>query len=164
MSVKSISDRPAAIQHGMSFSEQALGSRWRTPRRTITEYDFMTFVTTFGFNEDLFMDAAAAAEMGFKGRVIPGALTLSLAEGLVIGSGALTGTGMAFLGGEMSVKGPVFVGDTLEVWVEVIAARLTSSAERGIVTTRNEVRNQDGQIVMTFTPSRMIKVNPSPRL
>lgn len=148
---------PPRLSHGQTFADQAIGTRWRTQRRTVTEFDLMTFVTTCGFNEDLFLDADAPAELGFGGRLIPGALTLSLAEGLVIGSGALTGTGMAFLGGEMSVKAPVFVGDTLEVWVEVTAARLTSRGDRGVVTTRNEIRNQRGEVVMVFTPSRMIR-------
>jgi len=149
--------QPPLLGQGLKFSQQAVGTRWRTQRRTVTEYDLMSFVTVCGFNEELFLDAAAAADLGFAGRLIPGALTLSLAEGLVIGGGSLTGTGMAFLGGEMTVKAPVFVGDTLEVWIEVTAARLTSRGDRGVVTTRNEVRNQHGQVVMVFTPSRMIR-------
>lgn len=152
-------NRPPAHQQGLVFAEQPLGSRWRTRRRTITEFDLMSFVTTCGFNEDLFLDHAAATELGFKGRIIPGALTLAIAEGLVVSSGALSGTGMAFLGGEIQVKGPVFVGDTLEVWVEVTAARMTSRGDRGVVTTRNEVRNQDAELVMVFTPSRMIRAS-----
>jgi acyl dehydratase len=59
--------------------------------------------------------------------------------------------------GNLDTKAPVFVGDTLEVWVEVTAARMTSRGDRGVVTTRNEVRNQRGELVMVFTPSRMIK-------
>jgi len=149
--------RPALFSHCLGFHQQPVGLRWRTGRRTVTEFDLMSFVSTCGFNESLFMDAEAAAELGFTGRLIPGALTMSLAEGMVISSGALTGTGMAFLGGNLETKAPVFVGDTLEVWVEVTAARMTSRGDRGVVTTRNEVRNQRGELVMVFTPSRMIK-------
>jgi acyl dehydratase len=149
--------RPALFAHRLGFTEQPVGLRWRSGRRTVTEFDLMNFVTTCGFSESLFMDAEAAAEIGFTGRLIPGALTMALAEGLVISSGALNGTGMAFLGGSIETKAPVFVGDTLEVWVEVTAARLTSRGDRGVVTTRNEVRNQRGELVMVFTPSRMIK-------
>ena len=149
--------RPALFSHCLGFHQQPVGLRWRTDRRTVTEFDLMSFVSTCGFNESLFMDAEVAAELGFAGRIIPGALTMSLAEGMVISSGALTGTGMAFLGGNLETKAPVFVGDTLEVWVEVTAARMTSRGDRGVVTTRNEVRNQRGELVMVFTPSRMIK-------
>jgi len=149
--------RPALLGKALSFVEQPVGLRWRTQRRTVTEFELMSFVTTCGFNESLFMDAEVAHELGFAGRIIPGALTLSLAEGLVLSSGALSGTGMAFLGGNIDIKAPVFVGDTLEVWVEVTATRLTARGDRGVVTTRNEVRNQRGELVLLFTPSRMIK-------
>ena len=150
--------RPALFLHCLGFHQQPVGLRWRTQRRTVTDFDLSSFVATCGFNETLFLDADAARELGFKGRIIPGALTMSLAEGLVISSGALTTTGMAFLGGNLETKAPVYVGDTIEVWVEVTAARLTSRGDRGVVTTRNEVRNQHGELVMVFTPSRMIRV------
>ena len=149
--------RPELVHRGLTFEEQPVGRRFRSGRRTVTEFDLLNFVTSCGFNEELFLDAAGPAELGFAGRLVPGMLTLSLAEGLVISSGALSGTGMAFLGGNIEVKAPVFVGDTLEVWVEVTAARPTSRGDRGIVTTRNEVRNQRGELVLVFTPSRMIK-------
>lgn len=153
----STSERPDVFIHALTFHQQPVGSRWRTQRRTVSEYDLMSFVTTCGFNETLFLDAEAARELGFEGRLIPGALSFSLAEGLVISSGALSGTGLAFLGCNLETKAPVYVGDTLEVWVEVTAARMTSRGDRGVVTTRNEVRNQRGELVMVYTPSRMIR-------
>ncbi len=149
--------RPPLPLHGLTFGEQCVGSSWRTHRRTVTETDLMNFVGTCGFNEPLFIDAEEGSSLGFAGRLIPGALTLSLAEGLVISSGNLTGTAVAFLGGNIEVKAPVYVGDSLEVWVEVTAARMTSRGDRGVITTRNEIRNQRGELVMIFTPSRMIR-------
>jgi len=153
----STSERPDVFIHALTFHQQPVGSRWRTQRRTVSEHDLMSFVTNCGFNEALFLDAEAARELGFEGRLIPGALSFSLAEGLVISSGALSGTGLAFLGCNLETKAPVYVGDTLEVWVEVTAARMTSRGDRGVVTTRNEVRNQRGELVMVYTPSRMIR-------
>lgn len=153
----STAERPDVFIHALTFHQQPVGSRWRTQRRTVSEHDLMSFVTNCGFNEALFLDAEAARELGFEGRLIPGALSFSLAEGLVISSGALSGTGLAFLGCNLETKAPVYVGDTLEVWVEVTAARMTSRGDRGVVTTRNEVRNQRGELVMVYTPSRMIR-------
>jgi acyl dehydratase len=152
-----VTERPDEIHRGLDFEAQPVGLRWRTQRRTITEFDLMNFVTTCGFNEALFLDAGEAETLGFAGRLIPGALTFALSEGLVLSSRALSGTGLAFLGGEIQVQAPVYVGDTLEVWVEVTAAKITSRGDRGVVTTRNEVRDQHGEVVMVFTPSRMIK-------
>jgi acyl dehydratase len=42
----------------------------------------------------------------------------------------------------------------------VTQARPASKGNRGIVTTRNLVRNQDGQIVMQYSPTRMIAGPP----
>lgn len=141
----SIAERPEEFVNAQRFHQQPVGLRWRTQRRTVTEYDLIAFVTHNGFNEALFLDAEAARELGFEGRLIPGAMSFALAEGLVISSGALSGAGLAFL------------GCTLEVWVEVTAARMTSRGDRGVVTTRNEVRNQRGERVLVYTPSRMVR-------
>jgi acyl dehydratase len=149
-------ERPELIHKGLVFDEQPVGRCWRTSRRTISESDLMSYVTTFGFNEALFLDATAASRLGYRGRLIPGSMVMSIAEGLVISGGSIWGTGTAYLGAEVQVRGPTYVGDTLEVWIEVTASRLTSRQDRGVVTTRNDVHNQHGEIVMTYSPSRMI--------
>lgn len=150
------SERPPGIYVGMTFDEQPVGTRWSTDRRTIHETDLVTYATMFGFNEGLFLDATAAEKAGFAGRLVPGSLVMSVAEGLIINGGSIKGTGVAYLGAEVKVNGPTYVGDTLEVWAEVIEARMTSRGDRGIVTTRNDVYNQDGEIVMVYTPARMV--------
>jgi acyl dehydratase len=65
-------------------------------------------------------------------------------------------TGLAFLNAELDVKGPTLVGDTIRVEVEVIEARRTSSGNRGLVRTRNEVKKQDGTVVLVYTPLRLL--------
>jgi acyl dehydratase len=58
---------------------------------------------------------------------------------------------------ELTIKRPAYVGDTLHVIVEVIASRKASSGERGVVTTRNTVRNQRDEDVLVYTPVRLIR-------
>jgi acyl dehydratase len=58
---------------------------------------------------------------------------------------------------ELDVRAPVFVGDTIEVVVEVTESRQSSKPGRGVVTARNTVRNQRGEVVMVFTPVRLIR-------
>ena len=151
-----IADLPPRPHRGLVFAEQPVGKRWSTTRRTITETDLVVFAAQFGFNEALFLDDTAAERTGFSGRLVPGSLVMSIAEGLVISGGSIWGTGVAYLGADVQVKGPTFVGDTLQVVVEVTEARMTSRGDRGVVTTRNDVFNQNGDIVMVYTPSRMI--------
>ena len=52
---------------------------------------------------------------------------------------------------------PTYVGDTVAVHVTVTANRPTSRGGRGIVTTRNDVVNQRDEIVLRYTPSRMVR-------
>ena len=151
-------DLPPRPHRGWTFHEVPVGKQWSTSRRTVTETDLMIYATQFGFNEGLFVDATAAERAGYAGRLVPGSLVMSLAEGLIISGGAIAGTGIAYLGAEVQVKGPTFVGDTLQVSAEVTAARLTSSQDRGIVTTENKVFNQNDDVVMIYTPPRMIRV------
>jgi acyl dehydratase len=149
-------DLPPPPHQGFLFHEQPVGRRWSTTRRTISETDLIVYATQFGFNEELFLDETAAERSGFAGRLVPGSLVMTIAEGLVISGGSIWGTGVAYLGADVQVKGPTYVGDTLQVVVEVTEARMTSRGDRGVVTTRNDVFNHTGDIVMVYTPARMI--------
>lgn len=151
-----MSDVPAAVR-GKTFEEMVPGSIFRTASRTVTETDLVCFVTLFGFNEPLFWDARHAASAGYEGRLVPGALTYCMAEGLLLQTHVLHGTGLAFMGMELSVKAPVFVGDTLYATCEVNESRKASSGERGVVTTTVRVYNQDDQEVLVFVPVRLIR-------
>jgi acyl dehydratase len=69
----------------------------------------------------------------------------------------MQGTGLAFLGCTLDVKGPTFVGDTIHVEFEVTELRQTSTGNRAIVRTSNEVKNQRGETVLLYDPKRMMK-------
>ena len=150
-------DLPPRPHRGWTFHEVPVGKSWSTSRRTITETDLVVYATQFGFAEGLFLDATGSERAGYSGRLVPGSLVMSIAEGLIISGGAIAGTGMAYLGADVQVKGPTFVNYTLQGVAEVTEARLTSKQDRGIVTTRNEVFNQHQEIVMVYTPTRMIR-------
>lgn len=53
----------------------------------------------------------------------------------MIQTGIIDGIGLAFLGTDLRVEGPVVVGDTIEVEIEVTEARSSSTAGPGVVTT-----------------------------
>ena len=142
---------------GQTWEEMTVGRTFRTAARTVTETDLVNFVTLFGFNEPLFWDARHAASAGYSGRLVPGALTYCMAEGLVIQTHVLHATGLAFLGMELDVRKPVIVGDTLSAVVEVTASRPASTGDRGVVTTRVSVRNQHDEEVLVYSPIRLIR-------
>jgi hypothetical protein len=72
-------------------------------------------------------------------------------------SGSIHGTGMAFMRADVDIKGPLFVGDTITVVVEVLESRPAKSGARGIVTTRNSVVRVDGTVAVVYEPVRMIR-------
>ena len=143
---------------GLTYEAHTIGAKFQTLGRTVSETDIVTFVNLCGFNEPIFMDMEyVARESVFKRRAAPGALTFALSEGLIIQTGLIHGTAMAYLGGEMRVVAPVLEGDTVRVEVEVTDKRETKKADRGIVTYAHRVTNQRGELVLEAKLSRMIR-------
>lgn len=146
------------LEQGLTFEEHAVGATYRTPARTVSETDIVTFVNLCGFTEPLFMDMEYVARASvFPRRLAPGSLTFALSEGLVMQTGLLHGTGMAFLGGEIRVAAPVLQGDTIHVEVEVSDKRETRKPDRGIVTYTHRVLNQRDDLVLEVRLQRMIR-------
>jgi acyl dehydratase/8-oxo-dGTP pyrophosphatase MutT (NUDIX family) len=143
---------------GLHFEDLPLGRQFRTVGRTVTETDIVNFCTCTGMTEVLFTDLEfLRTESDIKGRVAPGALAYTFAEGLLVHA-TMQHTGFAFLEMDLKVHNPVFAGDTLHVECEVIEARLSKSRPgRGLVRTRNRIVKHDGTLAITYTPMRMIK-------
>jgi acyl dehydratase len=146
------------LGEGLNFEAHAVGAMYRTLARTVSETDIVNFVNLCGFTEPLFMDMEyVARESLFKRRAAPGALTFALSEGLIMQTGLIHGTGMAWLGGELRIVAPVLEGDTIRVEVEVVDKRETKKPDRGIVTYRHRVLNQRDELVMEAKVQRMIR-------
>lgn len=143
---------------GFFWQDIKVGDRFQTVGRTIFEADLAAFIAVTGMTEALFNNIEfLKSESAIKGgRPVPGALVYSFAEGLLIQS-TMQGTGLAFLEAKIEIKAPTFVGDTIYVECEVSELRQTSKGNRAIVRTKNEVKNQRGQIMLTYDPLRMMK-------
>lgn len=143
---------------GVTFERHQVGAVYRTLARTVSETDIVNFVNQCGFTEPLFLDMEyVKRESVFGRRAAPGALTFALSEGLVMQTGLIHGTGMAWLGGDLTVVAPVLEGDTIRVEVEVVDKRETKKADRGIVTYRHRILNQRDEVVLEATVRRMIR-------
>jgi acyl dehydratase len=67
-------------------------------------------------------------------------------------------TALALMNMEITMKAPVFVGDTIHGEVEILEARLSKSRPgRGLVRSRVNIVKQDGTVAITYTPLRMVK-------
>jgi acyl dehydratase len=143
---------------GLTYDQHVVGAVHRTLARTVSETDIVTFVNLCRFTEPLFMDMEyVARESVFGRRAAPGALTFALSEGLIMQTGLIHGTGMAFLGGEIRVVAPVLQGDTIRVEVEIVDKRETKKPDRGIVTYRHRVLNQRDEVTLEARLQRMIR-------
>lgn len=146
---------------GIHWDELRVGDRFRTLNRTITEADIVGFIGVTGMVETLFTDLSFSEHHGsIKGRVVPAACVYTMIEGLLCQS-TMQLTGLALLEIEKKVLKPVFAGDTVHAEVEVLAVRPTSKGNRGIVTTRNDIKNQNGDIVITYRVVRMMAGTPA---
>lgn len=143
---------------GFYFEDLPVGRSFRTIGRTLTESDLVNYINCVGLVEVLFTDAEFREhESDIKGRLVPAMLAYSMCEGLLV-QATMQKTGFAFLHMELNVEQPAYVGDTIHAEVEVIEARLSRSRpNRGLVRTQVRVVKQDGSVVLTYTPLRMIK-------
>lgn len=150
-------DVPPLLGRGLYWQDMHAGARFRTYTRTITETDLVLFTTLTGMTDSGFLDATISGPMG--GRPVPGALTLSLVEGLLVQS-LIRGTGIAMLGYAVESVAPVHVGDTIHADVELTGVRPTSRGNRAIVDSAITIINQHDQPVQRYTSRRMIAGRP----
>jgi acyl dehydratase len=142
------------LGQGFYYEDIAVGQRFETWRRTVTETDLVNFIGVTGMLEMIFIDAEGAAS-GIGGRPVPAALTYALIEGFILQT-MIQGTGLAMLELTQKVLAPVRVGDTIHAKVTVTGIRATSKGDRGIVDSLIEVFNQRDEMVMTYTARRML--------
>ena len=149
-----MSEALPVVGRGFCFEDLKVGFRFRTHRRTISEADVSNFVNLTWLTEELFA-VADDTRRAIKGRPVPGAMVYAFAEGLLLPT--MQDTGLAFLNATLDVKAPTVVGDTIHVEAEVIEARPTSKADRGLVRFANRVVNQRGEAVLEYHPLRLLK-------
>ncbi len=142
---------------GKFWQDYEVGQMFQTIGRTITETDLVNFISCTGMTEVMFNNLEYIKEhSAVNGRAVPGALVYATAEGLLVQS-TMQHTGLAFLNMELNVEGPTFVNDTIHVEVEVLEVRQASKGNRGLVRTRNEVKDQNGDTKIWYTPLRLVQ-------
>ncbi len=152
------SSRLPRLGQGAYWQDLHVGQKFRTFRRTITETDLVSFISTTGMLEAIFIDAEYDGG-AMPGRPVPGALTYALIEGFILQS-MIQGTGLAMLELMQRIHAPVRVGDTIWATVEVTGIRPTSRNGRAVVTSLMEVFNQSEVNVMTYTAKRLLAGAP----
>jgi acyl dehydratase len=132
------------------FEDMTEGTRWVSPRRTITEGDVSTFAGLSGDFNPLHVDEVYAESGPFGARVAHGALVFSIATGLRQQMPIFRGSLRALLElRSWRFLAPVHLGDTVTVITTVASARETSRPDQGIVVQQIDVVNQRGEAVQS---------------
>ena len=134
---------------GWHFEDFQAGQRVRTASRTVTEADIVAFAGLSGDYNGIHMDADYAATTPFGKRVAHGLLGLSIASGLAVQTGIMEGTVLAFREiAEWKFSNPVFIGDTIQVEMEVLETKGLPRLGGGSVSIQLDVVNQEGKSAM----------------
>ncbi len=158
MSDSAPASAPATIRaHGLWFEEFVEGVKVESRGRTITEADIVMFAGVSGDFNPMHTDAEFAKATQFGQRVAHGALIFSIGTGLAYAMNILEGTVIAFLGFEMKLRAPVFLGDTIKLTGSVVKRRAMPTAGGGIVTLDIQIVKQDGSVVQKGEWTVMVK-------
>jgi acyl dehydratase len=136
-----------------NYNEMEIGARWTSGARTITEADIVNFAGISGDFYALHMDREYAAKSVFGQRIAHGMLVLSYSTGLL---DLKPGYVQAFYGmDKVRFVKPVFIGDTIHVELEVVAKK--DREKGGVVTVKNEIKNQANETVVACDMKMFLK-------
>ena len=146
---------------GLYFEEFSVGQRIISVARTMTESDIVTFAGLTGDFNQIHTDAEFAKGTPFGQRIAHGLLGLSIAVGLLMRTGVLEGTVMAFREIiEWKFIKPVFIGDSLHVEMEVREMKAMRRVGGGLAIVALDVKNQKEEPLMSGTLSVLVASKP----
>ncbi len=127
-------------QINQTYDELEVGQRFRSGGRTITETDVVNYCSLTGNWIAIHSDVIFSAKSRFAKRVVQGALTYSIATGLIqFGLGIQANYGID----NMRFLSPVFIQDTVYVVADVIGKK-EKDEKYGVAKFLVRVVNQDG--------------------
>jgi acyl dehydratase len=138
-----------------------IGDEFRAPwGRTITDAHVLAFSGVSGDFQHLHVDETYAKSSDFGTRIAHGPLTAVTALGMQVYTQVWRNAN-AFLEEKHEYRLPVRIGDTLFSTMTVEDVRETKKSDRGIVFFRNDVTNQDQQMVCVSHYVMMIWRRPA---
>jgi acyl dehydratase len=148
---------------GYRYDDLVVGMRFRSPGRTITDADLMSFAGLTGDHSELHTSDVYAQASQFGRKVAHGMLGLAYAHGLMWArTGELRETAVAFLGiDDWRFSGPIFVGDT--IFVDYELAELRDSRSRptqAVAVFAVKVVKQDGAVVQEGRKALLVSKIP----
>lgn len=144
-------------RRGLTFDQFNPGDCFTSPARTVTEADVVAFAGLSGDFNPLHVDEEFGKATPFGTRIAHGMLSVAMATGMANWLGVFEGTTLALMEQVIQYKSAVKFGDTLHLELRVADKKETSKPDRGVVTFKTQVCNQDGQAVIEGTWTLMMK-------
>lgn len=143
------------------FEDFAIGDRFQSPSRTLTDAHFLFFAGLTGDNHPIHYDEEYARKTLFGGRVTHGLLLMAMtALGASPVSHRLEAAMIAFVEQDCRFLKPVLLGDTVYPSHEVTA--LEPKKDRGLIRFATRITNQRGETVLEGHHAYLIRRRPAP--
>ncbi len=144
------------MAHDHFLEDLTPGRTWTTGSLTIEADAIKAFAADYD-RQAFHLDETAAEATFFRGLAASGWQVAALSMRLLTEGEVPFAWGIVGAGGEISWPRPTRPGDRLTVHSEVLeVTRSKSRPDRGIVTVRNETRNQDGDAVQVLVAKLVV--------
>ncbi|MCZ2121986.1 MAG: MaoC family dehydratase N-terminal domain-containing protein [Anaerolineales bacterium] len=146
---------------GLYFEEFAVGQVVKTLSRTVSEDAIFSFAGLTGDYNQIHTDAEFAKSTQFGRRIAHGLLGLSIATGLIMRTGMLEGTVLAFREiQEWKFVKPIFIGDTIHAVLTVSETKALPRIGAGALIASVEVCYQTGEVLQKGTLNLLVLSKP----
>lgn len=148
---------------GRYFDDFEIGERFVSPGVTVSEAQILDFALAYD-PQPFHLDKEAAAEFPYGGLIASGFQTLALGFRAFYQAGVINACSLGSPGmDELRWLRPLRPGDTIHTEAEVKSKRASESRDdRGIVHMAYKVKNQTGEVVMTFTAIHILRRRAAP--
>lgn len=138
------------------LEDLAVGDRFASAEHAMDEQQIKAFAAQFD-PQPFHLDDEAAKGSLFGGLAASGWHTAAITMRLLVTSGVPLAGGVIGAGGEINWPKPTRPGDVLHVESEILEITPSRSRpDRGIVTVRNETRNQHGEVLQLFVAKMVV--------
>ncbi len=142
------------------LEDMHVGQRFTSPSVTVTAPDIKAFAKQFD-PQPFHLDEEKAKDSLFGGLAASGWHTAAMTMRMLVDGGMPFAKGVIGGGGEILWPRPTRPGDTLHVESEVLAITPSrSKPDRGMAKLRSETRNQNGEVVQSFTVNVVVWRRP----
>ena len=139
------------------FEDYAVGQRFDSGPRVVTEQDLKSFTEVSGDRNPLHTDPDHAARAGFHGPVLQGPFGLAVVFGLLHELQGDDGAIVAMLDSNWRYLAPIRVGDALHFAMTITKCRRTSDGDRGVVNRHVVLLNQRDERVQEGTTAVLVR-------